>query len=147
VRTESFGDLGARIAERRESLGLSRQDLARNLGTTVSWLIDLERSSWRWRNKSMIRIATVLDMPQLELAIAAGIITDLPGFPGQPEPEDIVLTDSSDTSHLRHNLHALVDSLNIEGLALVHAVASQVGVRNGVNLTTPRLLSDSHNSY
>lgn len=84
------GDLGARLESRRAELGLSRQDLARKLGTTVNWIVDLERSSFRWKNKSLIRVAAALEMPQIEVAIAAGVITDLP-----PYPEPVITNDGT----------------------------------------------------
>ncbi len=134
----SYGDLGIRISERRESLGLSKQDLARKLGTTVSWVIDLERSGWRWRNKSLIRVSQVLDMPQLELAIAAGVITDLPAYPSRASVDVEIQTsdrlivqeflggNSDEAAATRNELINLIRSLDLDELRFVLAVTCQV---------------------
>jgi transcriptional regulator with XRE-family HTH domain len=136
-----YGDLGSRIAERRESLGLTKQDLARKLGTTVSWVIDLERSGWRWRNKSLIRVSQVLDMPQLELAIAAGVISDLPAYPARSSVNpDIQTSDrlmvqeflgenSGEAAATREELITLIRSLDLHGLQFVLAVTRQIADR------------------
>jgi transcriptional regulator with XRE-family HTH domain len=75
------GGLGKLIVQRRRDLGLSQQDLARMLGVPAANLSQLEHSASRWRSRLIPALADALQVSQLELALAAGIIDDLPLFP------------------------------------------------------------------
>lgn len=73
--------LGALIVARRQEMSLTRKDLARRLHVAPAQVIDLERSRHRWQTRLLPALSDVLGIPQLELAIAAGVITDLPTVP------------------------------------------------------------------
>jgi transcriptional regulator with XRE-family HTH domain len=73
--------LGKLIVKRRRELRLSQQDLARKLGVPAANLSQLEHSASRWRSRLIPALAEALQVSQLELALAAGIIDDLPPFP------------------------------------------------------------------
>ena len=75
------GWLGKLIVHRRQELGFSQQELARRIGVPKSNLSLLEHSPSRWRSRLLATLAAELQLPQLELALAAGIITDLPPLP------------------------------------------------------------------
>jgi transcriptional regulator with XRE-family HTH domain len=80
--------LGKLIVKRRRELRLSQQDLARKLGVPAANLSQLEHSASRWRSRLIPALAEALQVSQLELALAAGIIDDLPPFPST-EASDI----------------------------------------------------------
>ena len=82
------GGLGKLIVQRRKDLGLSQQDLARKLGVPAANLSQLEHSASRWRSRLIPALADALRVSQLELALAAGIIDDLPPFPTPDLPLD-----------------------------------------------------------
>src|SRR4051812_40097467 len=73
--------LGKLIVQRRKDLGLSQQDLARMVGVPAANLSQLEHCSARWRSRLIPALADALQVSQLEIALAAGIIDDLPPFP------------------------------------------------------------------
>jgi transcriptional regulator with XRE-family HTH domain len=80
--------LGKLIIQRRKDLGLTLQDLARIVGVPAANLSQLEHSASRWRSRLIPALADALQVSQLELALAAGIIDDLPPFPS-PESTNI----------------------------------------------------------
>ncbi len=80
--------LGKLIVQRRKDLGFSQQDLARMVGVPAANLSQLEHSTSRWRSRLIPALATSLRVSQLELALAAGIIDDLPPFPSVDSPEN-----------------------------------------------------------
>jgi transcriptional regulator with XRE-family HTH domain len=83
------GGLGKLIVQRRRDLGLSQQDLARKLGVPAANLSQLEHSASRWRSRLIPALADALQVSQLELALAAGIIDDLPPYPSAEESHEV----------------------------------------------------------
>jgi transcriptional regulator with XRE-family HTH domain len=75
------GGLGKLIVQRRRDLGFSQQELARKLGVPAANLSQLELSATRWRSRLIPALANALQVSQLEIALAAGIIEGLPPFP------------------------------------------------------------------
>ncbi|MEU0485953.1 pyridoxamine 5'-phosphate oxidase family protein [Streptosporangium sp. NPDC006013] len=74
-RRSAPGDLGRRIARRREDLGLSREELARRAGIDPGYLAYLEESVASPNTGTVNRVATALDTRPEELL---GKYTDLP---------------------------------------------------------------------
>jgi transcriptional regulator with XRE-family HTH domain len=74
------GGLGGLIVGRRRELGLTQQELARRLGVPTANLSQLEHSTSRWQSRLLWALAEHLRLPQLEVALAARIITDLPAL-------------------------------------------------------------------
>jgi transcriptional regulator with XRE-family HTH domain len=83
------GGLGKLIVQRRRDLGLSQQDLARMLGVPAANLSQLEHSASRWRSRLIPALADALQVSQLELALTAGIIDDLPPYPSAEGSNEI----------------------------------------------------------
>jgi transcriptional regulator with XRE-family HTH domain len=82
--------LGKLIVARRKELGYTQQDLARMIGVPAANLSQLEHSPSRWRSRLIPALADALGVSQLELVIAARVISDLPPFPtpGAAEEND-----------------------------------------------------------
>jgi transcriptional regulator with XRE-family HTH domain len=57
---------------------MTQQELARRIGVPTANLSQIEHSTSRWQSRLLWALAEELQLPQLELALAAGIITDLP---------------------------------------------------------------------
>jgi transcriptional regulator with XRE-family HTH domain len=81
--------LGKLIVARRKELGYSQQDLARMIGVPAANLSQLEHSPSRWRSRLIPALADALGVSQLELVIAARVISDLPPFPSSGAAEEI----------------------------------------------------------
>lgn len=88
VRTSAPGDLGRRIARRREDLGFSRDELANRAGIDPGYLAYLEESTASPNTGTVNRVAVALDTRPEELL---GGYADLPPCRGGPavgsEPE------------------------------------------------------------
>jgi transcriptional regulator with XRE-family HTH domain len=76
----AIGGLGRLIVERRRELGMTQQELARRIGVPTANLSQIEHSASRWQSRLLWVLAEELRLPQIELALAAGIITDLPSL-------------------------------------------------------------------
>lgn len=61
------GDLGRRVAHRREELGLTREQLARQAGMAVGYLEYLEQHTAQVTPAAVLRLASALDMTADEL--------------------------------------------------------------------------------
>src|SRR5215207_11765302 len=81
--------LGKLSVARRRELGYSQQDLARMIGVPAANLSQLEHSPSRWRSRLIPALADALGVSQLELVIAARVISDLPPFPSPGVAEEI----------------------------------------------------------
>lgn len=66
--------IGGFIQKRREELGLSQLELARRVGMDRAYLSQVENSATKWPQKYVTRLADALQVPEVELAIAAGKI-------------------------------------------------------------------------
>lgn len=66
--------IGSFIQQRREELGLSQLELARLVGMDRAYLSQIENSTSKWPQKYVTRLAEALQVPEVELAIAAGKI-------------------------------------------------------------------------
>jgi transcriptional regulator with XRE-family HTH domain len=86
MRGSMQGWLGALIAQRRRELGMTQADLAYLLGVPSCTVSVLEHTLTRWQAPVLWRLADALALPQLELALAAGIISDLPTNRQDPRP-------------------------------------------------------------
>jgi transcriptional regulator with XRE-family HTH domain len=81
--------LGKLIVGRRKELGYSQQDLARMIGVPAANLSQLEHSPSRWRSRLIPALADALGVSQLELIMAARVISDLPPFPSPGAAEEL----------------------------------------------------------
>jgi transcriptional regulator with XRE-family HTH domain len=132
--------LGGLIVDRRRELGMTQQDLARRLGVPTANLSQIEHSPSRWRSRLLWALAAELHLPQLELALAAGVITDLPildGTTGQGTNgfDDLVLAYLSGDEEIikeppgRSRLLRLVDKLEPEDAEFLASIARQLIAR------------------
>jgi transcriptional regulator with XRE-family HTH domain len=128
--------LGGLVIQRRRELGLTQQELARRIGVPTANLSQLEHSTSRWQSRLLWALADELRLPQLELALAAGVITDLPRLDNGPvEPtgtiDDLVIAYLNGTSdgpveEARPRLARLVEQLDAEDAEFLAAVARQL---------------------
>lgn len=81
--------LGPLILRRRRELGLSQQELARRIGVPTASMSSLEQTVSRWQSRLVVALARELCLPQIELALAAGIVTDLPPLDGGEPGDDL----------------------------------------------------------
>jgi transcriptional regulator with XRE-family HTH domain len=128
--------LGGLIVGRRRELGLTQQELARRIGVPTANLSQLEHSTSRWQSRLLWALADELRLPQLELALAAGVITDLPRLdadraPGPEAIDDLVIaffngsTDGmSETGRTR--LSRMVEDLDPDDAEFLAAIARQL---------------------
>jgi transcriptional regulator with XRE-family HTH domain len=131
--------LGGLVIQRRRELGLTQQELARRIGVPTANLSQLEHSTSRWQSRLLWALADELRLPQLELALAAGVITDLPRLDaGRTEPteaiDDLVIaylkgTADGPADEVRPRLARLVEELDAEDAEFVAAVARQLIAR------------------
>lgn len=73
VRTPQ--DIGALLRERRQNAGLDQAELARRVGVSRQWLVEVERGKPRAEIGLVLRALNVLDIP-LEVSVpryAAGV--------------------------------------------------------------------------
>jgi transcriptional regulator with XRE-family HTH domain len=123
--------LGKLIVERRKELGYSQQDLARMIGVPSANLSQLEHSPSRWRSRLIPALADALGVSQLELVMAARVISDLPPFPSPNRTDDIAdafLPLLSENGQLGrepalHRLRQLVEDLTPDETEFLLAVA------------------------
>jgi transcriptional regulator with XRE-family HTH domain len=123
--------LGKLIVARRKELGYSQQDLARMIGVPAANLSQLEHSPSRWRSRLIPALADALGVSQLELVMAARVISDLPPFPSPnnvDDFEDSLLSLISGNGHLtredaQERLRRLVDDLTLDETEFLLAVA------------------------
>jgi transcriptional regulator with XRE-family HTH domain len=138
--------LGGLIVGRRRELGLTQQELARRIGVPTANLSQLEHSTSRWQSRLLWALADELRLPQLELALAAGVITDLPrldvgGAPGSEAMDDLVnafFNGASDgvVEGGRTRLSRMVEDLDPEDAEFLAAIARQlIERRRGVGVT------------
>lgn len=113
--------LGRLIQQRRYQLGMSQQELARRLGIPTANLSSLEHNFSRWQSRLIVALSNELRLPQIEIALAAGMITDLPPFDDPVEPEDLegifLHVPEELTAQLTEAEHRVI----IEGLASLSA--------------------------
>ncbi|MEO3811562.1 pyridoxamine 5'-phosphate oxidase family protein [Sphaerisporangium sp. B11E5] len=89
----STGDLGRRIAHRRESLGLSREELADRTGMATGYLEYLERTPATLDRGTLLRLARALDTTAEDL-LGGGL--DRPPGSGRPPRHPVLETLDSD---------------------------------------------------
>ncbi len=128
--------LGGLVIQRRRELGLTQQELARRIGVPTASLSQLEHATWRWQSRLLWALAHELRLPQLELALAAGVITDLPRLDlGRVEPtgaiDDLVIAFLNGTGDglaegVRPRLARLVEELDTGDAEFLVAVARQL---------------------
>jgi transcriptional regulator with XRE-family HTH domain len=139
--------LGGLVIQRRHELGLTQQELARRIGVPTANLSQLEHSTSRWQSRLLWALAEELRLPQLELALAAGVITDLPRLDvGRVEPteaiDDLVIaylngTNDGPAEEVRPRLVRLVEELDAEDVEFLAAVAWQLIERRRPLLSAP----------
>jgi transcriptional regulator with XRE-family HTH domain len=130
---------------------MTQQDLARRLGVPTANLSQIEHSPSRWQSRLLWALAAELHLPQLELALAAGVITDLPQLDGSSgeldaEFDELVLSylsgedDRVEGPPGRSRLLRLIDKLEPEDAEFLASVARQLIDRR----RTPIIAPDSH---
>ena len=62
MRIRTAKDLGIRFRERRRELDLSQADLAKKIGASRQWVVDLERGKPRLEIGLVLRAAEALDL-------------------------------------------------------------------------------------
>jgi transcriptional regulator with XRE-family HTH domain len=123
--------LGKLIVERRKELGYSQQDLARMIGVPAANLSQLEHSPSRWRSRLIPALADALGVSQLELVMAAKVISDLPPFPSPNNTDNIadaflpLLSGNGQLGHepAQERLRRLVEDLTPDETEFLLAVA------------------------
>jgi transcriptional regulator with XRE-family HTH domain len=119
------GGLGSLLVERRRELGLTQQVLAQRIGVPAANLSVLERSTSRWHARLFWALAQALRVPQLELALAAGVITDLPPLSSSrtsaPDQNDHVIGERGST-----RLERLVEELEPNDADFLAAIAQHL---------------------
>jgi transcriptional regulator with XRE-family HTH domain len=140
--------LGGLVIERRRELGLTQQQLARRIGVPTPNLSQLELSSSRWQSRLLWVLAKELRLPQLELALAAGVITDLPRLDvaraGQVDAIDDVVAAylsgpvDKPVDEARPPVARLVAELGPEDAEFLAAVARQLIQRRQPVSSAPR---------
>lgn len=71
MRIRTSKDLGIHFRERRRALGLSQADVAKRVGTSRQWVVDLERGKPRLEIALVLRAAEALDLvPRFDAAVA-----------------------------------------------------------------------------
>jgi transcriptional regulator with XRE-family HTH domain len=129
--------LGNLIVMRRKELGYSQQDLARMIGVPAANLSQLEHSPSRWRSRLVPALAGALDVSQLELVMAARVISDLPPFPSPTaEPLDdpflpaFEFNGVSNPERAKERLHAIANDLTPAETEFLLAIAETFLIRN-----------------
>ena len=128
--------LGGLVVERRRELGLTQQELARRIGVPTANLSQLEHSTSRWQSRLLWALAEELRLPQLEVALAAGVINDLPALtdgdhPGRQEIDELVIAYFAGPAegiagHGRTRLARLVEELEPKDAEFLAAIARQL---------------------
>jgi transcriptional regulator with XRE-family HTH domain len=129
--------LGNLIVTRRKELGYSQQDLARMIGVPAANLSQLEHSPSRWRSRLIPALAGALDVSQLELVMAAKVISDLPPFPSPTaEPVDdpflpaFEINGVANPERAKERLRSIANELTAAETDLLLAIAETFLVRN-----------------
>ncbi|MGW3565929.1 pyridoxamine 5'-phosphate oxidase family protein [Streptomyces sp. NPDC000941] len=86
----SGGDVGRRVAQRRERLGLSREEVAARAGTAPDYVKHLEESPTTPDPGFLLRLAAALDTTAVELQGRGAAGPPGPGPGREPEHPDLV---------------------------------------------------------
>jgi HTH-type transcriptional regulator / antitoxin HipB len=92
IRTSS--QLGAAIRQQRKNLGLSQADLAKKIGTSRQWVIELEKGHSRAELGSVLRAIN-------ELGLTLQIYIENPIKIGRSSPDIDAIVDSARRKQVR----------------------------------------------